>query len=267
MGLRLHGRRALVTGASGGIGSAIARGLHRRGARLVLTGRRADALDALAAELGPGIETLVADLAEPAAAGELAERAGAVDVLVANAALPASGALDSFSPAEIDRAVDVNLRAPMQLARSLADGMVERGAGHLVFVSSFSGKVATAGSCVYSAAKFGIRGFALGAREDLRGTGVGVTTIFPGFVSASGMFADAGVKLPRGVAMRTSDQVADAVVKGIEGDRAEVDVAPITLRAGAWAAGVTPALVAAINRRLGSERVASALAEAQRGRR
>ncbi len=267
MGLNLTGRRLLLTGASGGIGHATARALRRRGAHLLLSGRRADALEGLSADLGSGAEVLVSDLAEPGAARELAERAGRVDVLVANAALPSSGTLDSFSSEEIDRALDVNLRAPMQLAHALAPGMVQRGGGHLVFVSSFSGKVATTGSCVYSATKFGIRGFALGVREDLRGTGVGVTTIFPGFISGEGMFAEAEVDLPPGVATRTPHQVGEAVVRGIEKDRAEVDVAPLSIRAGAVFAGVAPSAAAAINRRLGSARVAADLADAQRDKR
>jgi short-subunit dehydrogenase len=136
-----------------------------------------------------------------------------------------------------------------------------------VFVSSLSGKIATGGSAVYSATKFGLRGFALGLREDLRGSGVGVTTVFPGFISEAGMFAEAGVRLPPGVGMRSPEQVGEAVVRGIERNRAEVDVAPLPLRAGAWVAGAAPALIAAVNRRAGSDRVAGALAEAQRDKR
>jgi short-subunit dehydrogenase len=136
-----------------------------------------------------------------------------------------------------------------------------------VFISSFSGKVAAGGTSVYSATKFGLRGFAFGLREDLRGTGVGATTVFPGFISDSGMFADANVDLPGYVAMRSPEQVAEAVVRGIERDRAEIDVAPLSLRAGAWVAGAAPELVAAINRRLGARRVAAALADAQRDKR
>ena len=267
MGLIIAGRTVLLTGASGGIGAAIARELHDRGARLVVSGRQEDALDELRGRLGERVEVAVCDLSRPEAARELAERAGAVDVLVANAALPASGRLDSFTPEQIDRSLAVNLAAPMQLARALAPAMVERGAGHLVFVSSFSGKVATAGSSVYSATKFGLRGFAAGLREDLRTAGVGVTTVFPGFISEAGMFADAGVELPPGVSLRSPEQVGRAVVRGIERNRAEVDVAPLPLRAGAWMAGAAPALVAAVNRRLGSERVAARLAEAQRDKR
>ena len=86
----------------------------------------------------------------------------------------------------------------------------------LVFVSSLAGKAASVGSSLYSATKFGLRGFAAGLREDLHGSGVGVTVVFPGFVAEAGMFADSGVGLPRWVGTRTPDQVAAAVVRGIE---------------------------------------------------
>jgi short-subunit dehydrogenase len=265
--LRLEGRRALVTGASGGLGGAIATALHGRGVQVVVSGRREDALEELRRKLGDRVDVVASDLSRPDAARELADRCGPVDVLVANAALPASGRFDSFTPEQIDRSVAVNLAAPMQLARALAPGMVERGAGHLVFVSSFAGKVATAGSSIYSATKFGLRGFAFALREDLRSTPVGVTTVFPGFISDAGMFADTRVRLPPGVSMRSPEHVAAAVIRGIERGRAEIDVAPLPLRAGAWVAGAAPTLVAAVNRRLGSERVAERLAEAQKDKR
>ena len=101
----------------------------------------------------------------------LAEAAGAVDVLVANAALPASGRVEDFDPDEIDRSIDVNLRAPIQLTRALLPGMLERGRGHVVLVSSLSGKVASPRSGLYSATKFGLRGFAAGLREDVEPLG------------------------------------------------------------------------------------------------
>ena len=194
--MQLGGSRVLLTGASGGIGRAVARALHGRGARVLLSGRRTEALEGLRAELGGNAEILEADLAEKADVAALAERAGAVDVLVANAGLPASGRLERFTAEEIDRALDVNLRAPIQLTRALVPGMVERGRGHVVFVSSLSGKVASARSALYSATKFGLRGFAGGLREDLHGGGVGVTVVFPSFIRDAGMFADTGVKLP-----------------------------------------------------------------------
>src|SRR2546429_3057093 len=134
--MQLGGARVLLTGASGGIGNAIARALHQKGASLAITGRRVDALEALRGELGDRVEVLQADLANRDEVAELTSRAGDVDLLVANAALPASGNLDSFSPEEIDRALDVNLRAPMELTRELMPRMRERGSGHFVYVSS-----------------------------------------------------------------------------------------------------------------------------------
>src|SRR3954464_6334588 len=98
----LNGARVLLTGASGGIGNAIARALHSRGASLAITGRRADALEALRDELGDRVEVLGADLARRGDGGGLPLRAGTVDVLVANAGLPASGEVGSFTPEQID---------------------------------------------------------------------------------------------------------------------------------------------------------------------
>jgi short-subunit dehydrogenase len=265
--MQLAGTSVLLTGASGGIGQAIARALGAQGARVILTGRRADALEDLRAALPAGAEVLTADLSQAGEAARLAERAGDVDVLVANAGLPASGAVVDFTPEQIDRALDVNLRAPMQLARAFVPGMVERGRGHLVFVSSLAGKAPSARSGIYSATKFGLRGFAGGLREDLVGTGVGVSVVFPGFVSGAGMFAESGVKLPPGVGSRPPEAVADAVVRAVERDRAEIDVAPLGIRLGARAWGLAPSAIAGAQRRLGSEKLADALASGQRSKR
>lgn len=265
--LRLDGRTALVTGATGGIGNAIARALHERGAEVVLTGRRIEALEELRAELGNRARPVRADLASADAVRMLLEDAGRVDVLVANAALPGSGALDEYSPEEIDRALDVNLRAPIQLARALLPAMLERRSGHLVFISSMSGKVANEGASIYCATKFGLRGFSGALHEDLRGTGVGVTTVFPGFISDAGMWADTGESLPAGVTTRTPEQVADAVVRGIATNRSEIDVAPPVLRASGWVAGAAPGAIAAISRTMGGSDLAARMAEGQRTKR
>ncbi len=263
----LAGRRALVTGATGGLGHAIARTLHGRGATIIATGRREEALAELRDALGRRTELLVADLADRAQADELPARAGRVDVLVANAALPGSGRLDSFAPDEIDRALDVNLRAPIQLARAMAPPMVERGSGHLVFVSSLNGKLAAPGTSVYTATKYGLRGFAAALRADLRGTGVGVSAVFPSFISEAGMWADTDIGLPRGVRLPTPADVGAAVLRGIERDRGELDVAPVPLRVAAGLAGVVPGLVASLGQRLGSAEVADQAASAQRSKR
>lgn len=260
MALDLDGRRVLVTGASSGLGPAIARAAHARGATVVLTARRADLLDGLREELGERAEALPADLADRAAVTALLDRTGEVDVLIANAGVSAAGPFETFSAARIDATLEVNLRAPLQLARALMPPMVARGSGALAFVSSLSGKVASPGSSLYSATKFGLRGFALGLHEDLAGTGVGVTCVFPGFVRDAGMFHDSGAKLPAWIGMPTPQEVGEATVSGIERGRLEVDVAPIALRLGAKAGGLAPAPVGFIQRKLGGAAVADSLA-------
>ena len=255
------GARVLLTGATGGLGQAMARRLAAGGARLVLTGRRPEALEPFAAELGA--DAVRCDLADPADVDRLLAAVRDVDVLVANAALPASGPLSRFTPEEIDRALAVNLRAPMVLARALSPPMAAKGRGHLVFVSSLAGKAASGGGSVYSATKFGLRGFAQGLREDLRAAGVGVSCVFPGFVRDAGMFHDSGTRLPPFVGTRTPDEVAGAVLAAIERDRGEVDVAPASLRAGVALAGLAPELSAKLQRRLGGDAIASQLAAGQ----
>ncbi len=183
--------------------------------------------------------------------------AGRIDVLISNAAVPAAGLLVDLSQEEIDAMLEVNLRAPIALARALAPAMVDRGRGHMVFVSSLQGKATVPASSVYSATKFGVRGFALALRQDLRRHGVGVSVVLPGFIRDAGMFANSGAPLPPGVGTRSPDEVAEAVISAIERNRAEVEVAPIPLRLGTAVASIAPALSAAVSRRLGSERIAA----------
>jgi uncharacterized protein len=263
--MNLTSRRVLLTGATGGLGHAIARGLAARGAQLVLTGRRTDVLEPLAAELGA--QALAVDLADPEAVDRLIADAGRVDVLVANAALPGSGPLLGYSVEELDRALDVNLRAPMVLARAFGADMVERREGHLVFISSLAGKVVPTGSSVYSATKAGLRAFAQGLRQDLRPAGVGVSCVFPGFISDAGMYAETGVDLPPFVGTKRPDDVAAAVVKAIEANRGEIDVAPVPMRVGAVFSAVAPGVSAALQRRIGSQKISDAMGEAQREKR
>jgi uncharacterized protein len=261
----ISGSSVLLTGASGGLGQAIARALRQRGANLLLTGRRVDVLEPLASELDA--RALAVDLAAPAEVERLVGEAGDVDILVANAALPASGTLSSFTVEEIDRALAVNLRAPIVLAHELAPAMVERGRGHLLFMSSLSGKAATPGTSLYNATKYGLRGFASALRADLRARGVGVSAVFPGFIRDAGMFAEADVKLPPGVGTRSPEHVAQAVLAAIERNRAEVDVAPLPLRVSAAFAGLAPELAAALARRLGSEEITRQMEAGQRAKR
>jgi short-subunit dehydrogenase len=253
----------LVTGATGGIGGAISHGFAARGAKLVLTGRKADVLEPLAEELGA--RAITCDLADRGQVDQLAAAAVAanVDVLVANAALPASGLLTDLTQDQVDQMLEVNLRAPIALAHALAPAMIARRSGHMVFISSLSGKSAGPMSSLYSATKFGLRGFALSLREDLRLHGVGVSTVFPGFIRSAGMFADAGIELPAGVSTRSPADVAAAVIRAIERNRAEIDVASLGLRVGAMLATVVPQTAATVTRLAGSHKVAADLAAGQ----
>lgn len=230
--VHISGKSALLTGATGGLGRAIAKSLAARGARLVLSSRQGEALAELAESLaGDGHTTVVCDLAEQGAAVQLLQQAGDIDVLVANAALPASGRLEGFSQEEIGRAVRVNLESPVRMTRDLLPRWQQRNSGHFVFVSSIAGFAANARMSLYAATKFGLRGFALALREDLRATGVGVSVITPGIIRGAGMFADSGAAPLFGLGTGTPEQVGNAVVRAIERDKAEICVAPLRQRA------------------------------------
>jgi short-subunit dehydrogenase len=261
------GKTALLSGATGGIGRAIAKALAGRGARVVLSSRKRETLEELAGSLpGDGHRAVVADLAERGAAERLLAEAGDVDVLVANAGLPASGRLESFSPDEIERALRVNLEAPIRLTRELLPALRERGAGHLVYVSSLAGKAANPRSSLYAATKFGLRGFALALREDLRGTEVGVSVVLPGFIRDAGMFADSGAKAPPGLGTSSPEEVADGVVRAIVQNRSEVEVAPRVQRVLAGFAARRPELAGKLAQRGGSK-VADRVARGQADKR
>ncbi len=263
MPVELNGSRVLLTGATGGLGHAIARGLHARGAHLILTGRRAEVLDGLVAELGERVEAHALDLANAAMAHRFASEAREIDVFVANAGLPGTGKLGEYTSEQVDRVIDVNLRSPIHMTHVLLPGMLERGRGHLVYISSISGKVATPYSSLYNATKFGLRGFSFGMHEDLRGTGVGATAVFPGAVADAGMWADGGLDLPPGVKPSKPEAVAEAVITGIEKDRPEINVANPIERLGGVLAGPAPRLVSFINRHGPTNKLAEALAERQ----
>jgi short-subunit dehydrogenase len=190
------------------------------------------------------LSTSVADLADEGAAERLVVEAGDVDVLVANAALPASGRLDSFTQEELGRALRVNLEAPIRMTREVLPRMTERDSGHFVYVSSLSGIAASPRSSLYSASKFGLRGFALGLRADLRPTNVSASVVLPGFIRGAGLFADSGAKTPPGIGTNTPEEVAEGVAAAIERDRAEVEVAPRMLRLMARFAARRPEMAA-----------------------
>ena len=262
--MELHGKRLLVSGASRGLGRAIAEELAGRGARLVLSARSQSDLDELARALPGGAErhrVVVADLADADAAEGAVREAGELDGLVANAGLPGVGAIESVSPEELTKTLRVNLEAPMLMARALIPSLLEKREGHLVFVASLNAKVATPRTAIYCATKFGIRGFALALREDLHPKGIGVSTVLPGFVREAGMFHDAGVSAPPGLGTTSPAKVAKAVTTAITRDRSEVEPATLRLRIASGIAYRHPELAARVQRRGGAERIAESLVE------
>jgi short-subunit dehydrogenase len=266
--MQLTGANALLTGATGGLGRAIAEALAGKGATLVLSGRSGEALEQLAAELpGSGHITLPADLAQPGAASKLVADAGDVDILVANAGLPGSGRLTDFSEEEIERALRVNLESPIRMARALIEPMTQRGSGHMVFIASLSGKAASPRGSIYNATKFGLRGFALGLRTDLTAAGIGVSLVSPGFVREAGMFAESGAKPPPGFGTTTPERVGEAVVRAIEKNKMEIAVAPLQQRFAAHFALATPGISARAQSGGTARRTAEDLAAGQTDKR
>jgi short-subunit dehydrogenase len=236
----LAGRTALLTGASSGLGPFIARRLHREGVRFILSARRQAELDRLAREL-VGSSVITADLSRRGEAERLAAEAGEVDILVLNAGVPASGPLTDFDVQDIDAALEVNLRAPIALARLLLPRMLERGSGHIVLMASMAGQVPAPGNSVYNATKFALRGFGHALRGEVHGRGVSVSVVSPVFVTGAGMFADTGARAPgREVPV---EKVAEATLTAIRADRSEITVAPLGLRLAARLPLAFPAII------------------------
>ena len=261
--MQLSGRTVLLTGATGGLGRAIAMALAAGGGRLILSSRKAPELEQLAAELpGGDHRTVVSELGSDGSGEVLVEEAsadGPVDILVANAGLPGTGRIEDLSSEDIARLLNVNLESPIRATHALLPGMLERGSGHFVYVSSLAGKTPSPRSAMYNASKFGLRGFALAFRQDLRGSGVSASLVLPGFIRDAGMFADAEMPPPPGMGTGTPQQVGEAVVRAIERDKAEIVVAPPQQRALAHIGHTFPRIGALAQRGRG-ERIAEELA-------
>ncbi len=182
---RLDGKFALVTGASGGIGAAIARTLHTQGATVILSGTRRDALDALAAELGERAHPAPADLRDPAAPDALiaaAEAIGPLHVLVNNAGLTRDGLAMRMKDADWQAVLEVDLTAPFRLARAVLRGMLRRRAGRIIGIGSIVGATGNPGQANYAAAKAGLAGMTKALAQEVASRGITVNLIAPGFV-------------------------------------------------------------------------------------
>ncbi len=183
---RLDGKAALVTGASGGIGAAIARALHHQGAVVVLSGTRRDALDTLAAELGERVHVHPADLADPAAPESLlaaAETAaGPLAILVNNAGFTRDMLALRMADEDWNAVLEVDLAAPFRLTRAALRGMLRRRAGRIINISSVVGVAGNAGQANYAAAKAGLIGLSKALAQEVASRGITVNVVAPGFV-------------------------------------------------------------------------------------
>jgi short-subunit dehydrogenase len=250
--MRISGCVALVTGASSGIGRDTAIRLSRQGAKVILHGRDEQALAGLAESLD-GV-ALPGELALPAQVDRVAEEAvrayGRVDILVNNAGAGWAGPFGEMPGSDLDRLVAVNLAAPLRLTRALLPGMLERGTGFLMFVTSIAGRTGVAGEAVYSATKSGLDAFAESLRFELRGTGVGVGVLVPGVV-ATRFFDRRGRpyqrERPRPL---PPGPVADALVRTIATGRAE-SYAPRWLRLPVAVRGALPGVYRGLAGRFG----------------
>ena len=252
---RPGGRVALVTGASSGLGDAIAVALARRGYRLVLHGRDTARLADVAARTGG--TAVAADIAAPSGAERLAEAAldaeGRVDVLVNNAGAGWAGPFEHIPGETADRLLAVDLAAPIALTRLFLPRMLKAGSGHLVFVTSIAGRLGVAGEALYAATKAGLDAFAESLRLELRGTGVAVSVLVPGVVGTP-FFARRGApytrRRPRPL---PPERVAAALVRGMENGAADI-YTPAWLRLPVAVRGAVPGLYRRLAGRFG-ERV------------
>jgi NAD(P)-dependent dehydrogenase (short-subunit alcohol dehydrogenase family) len=263
--MRLTGMVALVTGGSSGIGAATTRALAAAGARVLIAGRDPARLAAVAGQTG-GV-ALACDLAAPGGPAELAaaaqraaaalpplpgtgEAAAGVDILVNNAGLGWAGPIGEITAGKVAELVAVNLTAPMQLTRLLVPGMIARGRGRVVFVSSIAGATGVRGEAVYSATKAGLGSFAESLAYELDGHGVRMAVIVPGVIDTP-FFDRRGRPYGRTrPGPQPPERVAEAIVSCLERDRS-VSYVPRWMRLPAWLHGAAPGTFRALAARFG----------------
>ena len=218
----LHGKSALVTGASGGIGGAIARTLHGQGAEVVISGTRRDALDALASELGERVHVVTADLGDSESVAALAKQAEAVaedgiDILVNNAGITRDGLLMRMKDDDWQQVLEVNLGSGFRLTQALLRGMMKRRWGRIIGISSIVGITGNPGQANYAAAKAGMIGFSKALAAEVATRGITANVVAPGFIETAmtdALSDDQRTRLLEGVPvgrLGSSDDIAAAV--------------------------------------------------------
>ncbi|MBJ7415856.1 MAG: 3-oxoacyl-[acyl-carrier-protein] reductase [Niveispirillum sp.] len=219
----LSGKTALVTGASGGIGAAIARTLHAKGAKVALHGTKVEALEALAAELGENAVVVPANLSDPAQVEELFKKAeaalgGTVDILVNNAGLTRDGLVLRMKDEDWDSVINVNLTAGFRLARAAVKGMMKRRWGRIIGITSVVGVTGNPGQVNYAASKAGMIGMSKALAQEVATRGITVNTVAPGMIATAmtDVLTDAqkegmNSRIPAG-RLGTPDDIAAAVL-------------------------------------------------------
>lgn len=228
--MKLEHTRIAVTGACGGIGQALVNELLDRGALVGLVDRRADALEALAAQWSSDagrLEAVAADLTDGAGRGQvlrrMRERFGGIDVLINNAGVTAFTEFARQDPAAIESLLRINLTAPLLLTRLVLPEMLERGHGRIVNIGSVFGSIGFAWYSAYSASKFALRGFSEALRREIAGSGVGVTYVAPRAVKTP-LNAPEVYRMAQKTGMKMDEpaRVARCITRAIERDRDEV---------------------------------------------
>lgn len=254
----LNGKTALITGASAGIGAALVTTLAREGLNLALVARSAERLEKNAEQaraLGVKAVAIPADVTVAADRTRLLQEAeaalGPIDILVNNAGVEEIVAFADQSEDSIRHTIEVNLMATLLLTRAVLPGMLARGYGHIVQMSSIAAKAGAPYGAVYSATKAALQIHAQGLHAELDGTGVAISTILPGFVGQAGMFARFGMKAPSWMGETTPEKVAEGVVKALKTGKFQVVVNPMPLGASFVLSALWPALITPISKRMG----------------
>jgi len=233
---RLDGKTALVTGASGGIGAAIARALHAQGATVALSGTRLDALGALAAELGERAHVCPADLRDPAATEGLVAAveaaAGPLAILVNNAGLTRDMLALRMKDEDWAMVLEVDLTAPFRLARAALKGMLRRKAGRIISIGSVVGSTGNPGQANYAAAKAGLVGMTKALAQEVGSRGITVNLVAPGFIATP---------MTDKLTAEQRDDLADSIPLGRLGQPTDIGPAVVYLASdeAAWVTGVT----------------------------
>jgi 3-oxoacyl-[acyl-carrier protein] reductase len=223
----LSGKCALVTGASGGIGSAIAAALSAQGARVALSGTRVDALQQVAAGLGDKAQVIAGDLSDPAAIDALFKEAeaklGQVDILVNNAGLTRDGLAIRMKDEDWQKVLDVDLTAGFRLARAALRGMMKRRWGRIIGITSVVGVTGNAGQANYAAAKAGMIGMSKALAAEVASRGITVNCVAPGFITTA---------MTAGLADEQKAKLLAAIPAGQFGSGADVAAAVVYLASG-----------------------------------